>query len=248
MNPTASLFVYLAIGLLAGFMSGMFGIGGGSIRIPLLNLAGLPLLTAYGINLVVIPFSSLVGALTHKSNIDFRIALYMIIGGTLGSAIGALLVGLIPTFFLALIFAAVTLLTVFGIFIQKLAPRIAKRIKPTPWYIFTGTLLLNIITGMRGGSGGSLFPAFLKAMKLDIHKAIATSLFVTIFTATAACFIYWHRGDIAWGPAVAVLIGSMLGARVGGKISLKTKPAWLEIGLSILVVALASLVVYKSLR
>ena len=51
--------VYLCIGLLAGFMSGVFGIGGGSIRIPLLNLAGLPLLSAFGVNLLVIPFSSL---------------------------------------------------------------------------------------------------------------------------------------------------------------------------------------------
>ena len=68
---------------------------------------------------------------------------------------------------------------------DKFAPKIAGRIRPSPWGIFFGTLFLNVITGMGGGSDGSLFPPFLKAMKLDIHKAIATSLFVTIFTATA---------------------------------------------------------------
>ncbi len=47
------------IGLVAGFMSGMFGIGGGSIRTPLLILSSVSPLSAFAINLVVIPFSSL---------------------------------------------------------------------------------------------------------------------------------------------------------------------------------------------
>jgi uncharacterized membrane protein YfcA len=35
------IIIYICISLFAGFMSGMFGIGGGAVRIPLLNLAGL---------------------------------------------------------------------------------------------------------------------------------------------------------------------------------------------------------------
>jgi len=48
-------------------------------------------------------------------------------------------------------------------------------------------------------------------------------------------------------PALSVLIGSMSGARTGSVVSLKTKPKWLEIGLSILVVGLALVTVYKAL-
>ncbi len=51
----------------------MFGIGGGSVRIPLLNLAGLPLLTAFGVNLFVIPFSSLIGAISQRANINRKV-------------------------------------------------------------------------------------------------------------------------------------------------------------------------------
>lgn len=109
-----------------------------------------------------------------------------------------------------------------------------------------GTFFLNLITGMRGGSGGSLFPVFLKMMTLDIHKAIATSLFATIFTAVAGMIVYWHRGDILLMPALVVIIGSMVGARIGSLISLRTKPVWLEIGLSILVMILSLITLCKA--
>jgi len=242
MTMTIQILIYLCIGLFSGFMSGMFGIGGGSVRIPLLNLAGLPLLSAFGINLFVIPFSSSIGAITHRKNIHGKIALYVIIGGTLGSIVGAFSVGLIPILALAIIFVITAVITVFGMYLDKIAPILSQKINPSPKNIIPFSFLLNLITGMRGGSGGSLFPPFLKAMKLDIHRAIATSLFVTIFTAIAATMIYWHRGNIIWLPALCVLIGSMIGARIGSKVSLRTKPLWLEIGLAILVIMLAFII------
>jgi hypothetical protein len=228
-------------------MSGMFGIGGGSVRIPLLNLAGLPLLSAFGISLLVIPFSSSVGAISQRKTIDKKIALYMIIGGTLGSVTGAFFAGLIPALILAIIFVITAFITVFGIYLDRIAPRLAQKVNPASWSIIAGSLFLNLITGLRGGSGGSLFPPFLRAMRIDVHRAIATSLFVTIFTAIAAVIVYWHRGDIIWLSAIFVLIGSVIGARIGSRISLKTKPKWLEIGLTLLVIALAFITIYKAL-
>lgn len=239
--------IYFCIGLIAGLMSGIFGIGGGSVRIPLLNLAGLPLITAFGINLFVIPFSSLIGAVTHRKNIDRKIAVYVIIGGTLGSITGAFLVGLISNIVLAILFVITAMITVMAVYLDRIAPTLSKKISPNKYNIMVFSFFLNLITGMRGGSGGSLFPPFLRAMKLDIHKAIATSLFVTIFTAIFAISIYWHRGNIIWLPALSVLVGSIIGARIGSRISLKTKPKWLEIGLSVLIIILAFLTVYKTL-
>lgn len=152
---------------------------------------------------------------------------------------GALLVGMIQTPILAIIFLFVSLLTISGIYLDRLIPRAAKKIHPHTQSIISGTFLLNFITAMRGGSGGSLFPPFLKLMKLDIHKAIATSLFATIFSTIAGVVIYWYRDDIVLLPAIVVIVGSIVGARIRSLISLKTRVLWSEIGLSVFVIIMA---------
>ncbi len=245
---TKEILLLATIGFTAGLMSGILGIGGGSVRIPLLNIAGMPLLNAFAINLFVIPFAQSIAAFAHRKNIDWNIALYAIVGGTLGSLAGAAFTGMIPTLILSIIFVSVAILTAISVYLDRIAPGLYIRLVPVARNIVLGTFILNLITGLRGGSGGSLFPPFLKAMHLDMHEAIATSLFATIFTASAAFFIYWNRGNLLWMQGLSVLMGSVLGARIGSTISLKTKPMWLKIGLSSLLVVLASLTVYKALK
>ncbi|MCW3130502.1 MAG: sulfite exporter TauE/SafE family protein [Methanophagales archaeon] len=247
MPQSTLIIIYICIGLFAGFMSGMFGIGGGAVRIPLLNLAGLPLLSAFGINLFIVPFSSLVGAVSQRENIDKEIVIYLGVGGVFGALIGAFLTGLIPTLILAVIFVALSLVIVLGLFLDRIVPALAHKINLTHKSAFASSFFLSLMAAIRGGSAGSLFPAFLKATGCDIHRAIATSLCVTIFTCIGAAIIFWSRGDIIWLPAIFALTGSMVGARVGSAVSLKTKSIWLEIGLGILVVALALITVYKAL-
>ena len=116
MELITEMVIYLSIGFSAGFMSGMFGIGGGSIRTPLLYVAGLPLLSAFGINLLVIPLSSLIGSLSHRKNIHWKFAKYIIIGGALGTVIGAVVTGFITTLALAIIFVVVSVITALGIY------------------------------------------------------------------------------------------------------------------------------------
>lgn len=247
MGDQVKILIYISIGLFSGFMSGMFGIGGGSIRTPLLYASGLPLLSAYGINLVVIPFSSIMGAITHRKNLDKKIAIPVIGGGMVGTITGALLIGNIASFTLSIIFVCISVITVIGIHFRRIFPELSEKIRPKAGIVTGGAFILNFLTILRGGSGGSLFPPFLRMIGLDVRKAIATSLFTTIFTATAGALVFWSRGDVPPLPAILVITGSILGARLGSLTSLKTKPLGLDIGLSLFVVALASLVLVKSL-
>ena len=173
--------------------------------------------------------------------------LYAIIGGVTGEIIGAFFVGFIPTLVLAIIFVTLCTIIVFLINSKKIVPKITQKIKPNKKNIFGSSFFVSFITGLRGGSGGQIFPALFKSLGMNTHRAVATSLTVSIFTAFGAIPIYWQRGNIVWLPALFVLIGSMIGARIGSKVSMKTKPKWLEIGLSVLIIILAAITIYKAI-
>ncbi|MHA1618704.1 MAG: TSUP family transporter, partial [Promethearchaeota archaeon] len=66
-------------------------------------------------------------------------------------------------------------------------------------------------------------------------KAIATSLFATIFTSTVGVIFFWFKGEIFWIEGMFVLLGAFVGVKVGSLRSMKEKPRRLEIYLSILV-------------
>jgi len=238
------------IGLLAGFASGLFGIGGGSIRTPLLNVLGMDLIYAFGINLFVIPFSSSMGAFSHRKYVDKKYALYLVIGGGIGSGLGAFLAYIFSLsdfkLTLAIIFVVTSFITVLGIYLYKIAPKVSERLQPKPYTIIPGAFILNIITGMRGGSGGSLFPPFLKSLRVDVKKAIATSLLATIFTALVAIGIFFWKGKILWIEGLIVMVGSVIGAKLGSLLSIKTKPKWLELGLAVVTVLLSCITILKA--
>jgi len=225
------------IGLISGFLSGMLGIGGGSIRIPLLNLIGIPLLASFGINLFTIPLISIVGTLSHKQDLDLKNGIYLAVGGIIGTVIGITIaynMALNPLL-LAIVFLLTSLLTIIGLNLYKFAPSFSKLFEISNLRVFSGGIIINTITGMKGGSGGSLFPPLLKTLKMDIRKAIATSLFATIFTSTVGVIFFWFKGEIFWIEGMFVILGALVGVKVGSLRSVKEKPRRLEIYLSILV-------------
>ena len=87
-----SLWVVLSVGVVAGLLAGMLGVGGGFIRMPMLiYLIGVPTHVAIGTDLFEIIFSAGFGTLTHavKGNVDILMALVMQTGAIMGARIGA---------------------------------------------------------------------------------------------------------------------------------------------------------------
>ncbi len=245
------------IGLLSGFASGMFGIGGGSIRTPLLNVLGIDLIFAFGINLFVIPFSSAMGAFSHRKNIEKKYALYLVIGGGIGSGLGIYVAWLFSLsdlkLLLASIYVAASFISVLGIYFYKIAPQISEKLTPKAHTIIPGAFTLNLITGMRGGSGGSLFPPFLRLLSVNVRKAIATSLLATIFTSLLAMVVFIAIGTafsneaFLWKEGLIVMAASVIGTKLGSFVSIKTKPKWLELGLAIVIVLLSCVTIIKAI-
>lgn len=89
----------LAVGGGVGFLSGMFGVGGGFLLTPLLLLIGIPapVAVASGANQVV--GASVSGFMAHlrRGNIDFRMGIILLLGGFIGSSIGVLVFRVLRT-------------------------------------------------------------------------------------------------------------------------------------------------------
>ncbi|ODA67072.1 hypothetical protein A7A08_01816 [Methyloligella halotolerans] len=97
---SVNLLVILMLGGAVGFLSGMFGVGGGFLLTPFLMFLGIPpaIAVATGANQIVA--SSVSGALVQwrRGNVDTTMGGVLIVGGLFGSIIGVLLVNLLKSY------------------------------------------------------------------------------------------------------------------------------------------------------
>lgn len=87
---SVNAFLLLGIGGIVGFLSGMFGVGGGFLITPLLFFIGIPpaVAVATGANQVVASSVSGVLAQMRRKAVDFRMGTVLLLGGFVGSGIG----------------------------------------------------------------------------------------------------------------------------------------------------------------
>ncbi len=92
-----NLFVLLGLGLGVGFLSGLFGVGGGFLMTPILIFLGIPPAVAVSTQANQIVASSVSGALAHwrRKTLDVKMGLVLIIGGVFGSVFGVQLFSLL---------------------------------------------------------------------------------------------------------------------------------------------------------
>jgi uncharacterized membrane protein YfcA len=114
---SVNLLVMLGLGAAVGFLSGMFGVGGGFLLTPLLMFSGIPpaIAVATGANQIVA--SSVSGALVQwrRGNIDLRMGFVLIVGGVAGALAGVLLVRVLTKLGQADLFISLVYVTFLGI-------------------------------------------------------------------------------------------------------------------------------------
>lgn len=97
---SVNVFVLLAMGAAVGFLSGMFGVGGGFLITPLLIFYNIPpaIAVATGANQVIA--SSFSGTLAHlkRGTVDIKLGLVLLAGGIVGSSIGAYVFAILRSF------------------------------------------------------------------------------------------------------------------------------------------------------
>ncbi len=94
---SVNLYLLLGLGGIVGFLSGMFGVGGGFLMTPLLMMIGIPPAVAVATEANQIAASSVSGGLAQyrRGNVDVKMGLILLIGGVIGSFLGVQLVKLL---------------------------------------------------------------------------------------------------------------------------------------------------------
>ena len=90
---SVNIFLILGMGGAVGFLSGLFGVGGGFLMTPLLIFIGVPPPVAVGTEANQIVASSVSGVLAHwrRANVDFKMGFVLLLGGFVGSSLGVIL-------------------------------------------------------------------------------------------------------------------------------------------------------------
>lgn len=232
---------YAIIGLLAGFLAGYLGIGGGLVIVPALSWLFLrdPALADHAVHLAVATslatmlLSSLSSIFAHhrRQAILWDVVRRLAPGLVLGAALGALLATRLSTSSLAAVFGVYAALA--GL--QLLSGREARGAKPLPGAAGSGVtgLLIGAISSMVGIGGGSMTVPWLLWHGRSAGAAVATASACGYPIAVAATVAYFLAGSPSAElttyihlPALAgVAVFSVLSAPLGAAAVHRSPPA-----------------------
>ncbi|MCW8839162.1 MAG: sulfite exporter TauE/SafE family protein [Thiovulaceae bacterium] len=206
----------VVLGAIVGSLSGFFGIGGGTILVPLLLALGYKTKVAIGIAVVQMVFSSIYGSYLNKKNgsLDFSIVLYIAIGGF----IGAMLSGGLASYF-----SDTTLELIFLFFATFALIRLFFRVEEHKEQRSLNKFLLLFIglsigsLSMTIGVGGSILivPILVGFLHVDLKRAISAGLFFVIFSSVAGFISHYISGHIDLKTGLIVGISSLFGVYIG---------------------------------
>jgi uncharacterized protein len=211
------------IGLAAGLLGGLFGVGGGLIIVPgLASVAGMDRRLAHGTSLAAtlpIAVASLITYVSH-GNVDWTVALFLAIGAIVGAIVGTTLLQIIPKNVLVVIFVITVLATATRLAISsdstgRAGLTVAMAILLIVIGVLTGTL-----AGLLGIGGGVIMvPAMVVLLGMVPVVAKGTSVAVIVPTAIMGTIRNRRKANADIRVATVVGLFGAASAVAGGTIS-----------------------------
>lgn len=218
------------LGVAGGCLSGLLGIGGGIIMLPLLTtvpqLVGFPiaLRSAVGITMLQSMTGSISGILIHRKYRALDLSLAVAIGGSgaIGSLGGAVFSRMMSERLIAILF---TLMALTSLLLLLLPEPTCPETGESPGTVrYPAALLLGSGVGFLAGiigQGGAfiILPLMIHVLKVPVRTAIGTTAGVAFFSALGGFLGKWGTGQVPllWG--VAVSFGALLGGQAGAMLS-----------------------------
>ena len=219
-----------------GVLSGMFGIGGGGMIVPLLHMAfGLPMLAAASTSLLTIAPTGISGSIKHIRQKTVSLKAALVIGGfgAIASVCSSLVSGSLPEAAVVLITVTVILFSV-GMMVRTIlkdkknsgeeldqqgsqAQTTSEKNKDTTFVLpMIIGLIAGGIAGIVGVGGGFIIVPFCVAyLGFSLKKAAGTSLGAIAIIAIPGIISHALLGHIWWLHGLAIIIGTVPGALIG---------------------------------
>lgn len=175
----------IAVGVIAGLASGLFGVGGGIVLVPgLVLLAGLSQRMAHGTSLAAIVPIALAGVVGYAAGgeVDGVAAALTAVGVLVGAPIGVHLLGRLPERALRIGFAVILLLSALRLVVapEQADGQVAVTVATGATFAITG-VAAGVLAGVMGVGGGVIMvPAFTVLFGMPIVLAKGTSLAVIV--------------------------------------------------------------------
>ena len=206
----------LLLGSFVGLLSGFFGIGGGTILIPMLLMLGYETKVAIGISVVVMVFSSIFGSYLNNKKGTLDVVMVSIIG--VGGFIGALLSG-----YVAALLSDRTLEIMFFFFVSFALFRLFFKAHEHVEQKEVHYSLLLLIGAMLGtlsmtiGVGGSvlLIPILVTFFHVPFKKAISSGLFFVVFSSISGLISHTLEGHVDYKSGIIIGLASLFGVYLG---------------------------------
>ncbi|MDX1635648.1 MAG: sulfite exporter TauE/SafE family protein [Marinobacter sp.] len=243
MMVVVTVLVYLALGACAGFLAGLFGIGGGLVIVPVLIISfGLQGISdqvathlAVGTSLATIIFTSLSSIRSHHVKKAVRWDLFrpMLAGILAGAVVGA---------WTASLLAGEVLQTVIGVFVILVALRMLLELAPKPGRSTPGPVGLGAAgagigwaSAIFGIGGGTLTVPYLSWCNVRMQTAIGTAaacgLPIAVAGALANVLVGWHAealpayslGFVYLPALLGIVATSVICARFGAELAHRLK-------------------------
>lgn len=271
-----SWFLLVVIGLAAGTVGSLMGLGGGIIVVPaLLSLNGvLSILNdvtpqvAAGTSLLIMIFTGISSTVAYakQKTIDFKSGAIFSIGIIPGAICGVIINRTVNTDDFLLYFGIFMLVVAFTFFVRKylkpmkLRPKGFKRtvMDPSgneftygyqPVFAIVLSFFVGIISSLFGVGGGALMvPIMIILFGFPAHFAVATSMFVILVSALIGSISHMAAGHVNWLYALALVPGAWFGGQLGAAINRRISSDRLIFILRIFMVIIAIRLIIQGLN
>ena len=231
--------MYMAVGLIAGILAGLLGVGGGLVIVPMLVFCFVKqdinseviMHIALGTSLASIIFTSISSFMSHhkRGAVDWSIVKKIIPGILIGTFCGTIVASKLSTSFLKAFFC-VFLYTVATQMIVNKKPKASREIPGRVGMFGVGSII-GIASSLVGIGGGSLSVPFMLWSNVATHRAIGTSAAIGFPIAIAGAFGYminnlhttglppYSLGYVYLPALIFVVLFSVLTAPLGARLA-----------------------------